>query len=108
MMEESLDLADEVMNEGRERVKDLRTGQQRAGGLSRSFLLAGAEILSRSAMEISVIEEGATQEDSTRRSRRSLPDWQGSHDQFGTPLRREANGSGDCVRPQRITYPLSG
>ncbi len=58
MMEESLDLADEVMNEGRERVKDLRAGLGRAGGLSRSLLLAGAEILSSSAMEISVIEEG--------------------------------------------------
>ena len=62
MMEESLDLADEVMNEGRERVKDLRTGLGRAGGLSRSLLLAGAEILSSSAMEISVIEEGQPRE----------------------------------------------
>jgi signal transduction histidine kinase/ligand-binding sensor domain-containing protein len=57
MMETALDRADQVMAEGRDRVKGLRSPPPSSGGLAKCFVSTGEEI-ARGAMEISVVMEG--------------------------------------------------
>jgi signal transduction histidine kinase/streptogramin lyase len=58
MMDETLDRADEVMAQGRDRVKNLRTSPEKSSDLAQSFVCAGEEISRGSAVEVSVIVEG--------------------------------------------------
>jgi signal transduction histidine kinase len=58
MMETALDRADQVMAEGRDRVKGLRSSPPSSGGLAKCFVSTGEEIARGSTIEISVIVEG--------------------------------------------------
>lgn len=62
MMEKALDRADQVMVEGRDRVRDLRTSSERSDDLTSAFYKAGQELAQDTAVEFRVIVEGATRE----------------------------------------------
>jgi signal transduction histidine kinase/ligand-binding sensor domain-containing protein len=62
MMEKALDRADQVMVEGRDRVRDLRSYGERGGDLSQALYEAGTELGQDSGMEFRVIVEGGSQD----------------------------------------------
>lgn len=59
MMEQALDRADEVLIDGRDRVKDLRESQQLAPDLPDALNHAAAELIDAGAVEFSLAIEGA-------------------------------------------------
>ena len=61
MMEKALDRADQVMVEGRERVRDLRTTGERGDDLTQAFYEMGQE-LAQDGVEFRVIVEGAARD----------------------------------------------
>jgi signal transduction histidine kinase/ligand-binding sensor domain-containing protein len=61
MMEKALDRADQVMVEGRDRVRDLRSYSERGGDLSQALYEAGTELGQDSGLEFRVIVEGDSQ-----------------------------------------------
>jgi signal transduction histidine kinase len=61
MMEKALDRADQVMVEGRDRVRDLRSYGERGGDLSQALYEAGTELGQDSGVEFRVIVEGGSQ-----------------------------------------------
>jgi signal transduction histidine kinase len=58
MMDEALDLADQVIVEGRNRVEGLRTRAADAIGLAQAFTAVGNELAQDSGTELEVIVEG--------------------------------------------------
>jgi len=60
MMEQALDRADEVLIDGRDRVKDLRESQQLAPDLPDALNQAAAELIGAGTVEFSLAIDGAT------------------------------------------------
>jgi signal transduction histidine kinase len=61
MMEKALDRADQVLAEGRDRVKSLRTGMKRVSDLPQTLAEAAQELAQGTGLEFSVVVEGEPQ-----------------------------------------------